>query len=425
MLPAQVHSRLTSRFLFFIIGGLALLGLLARVNTLLMKWATNINMLQANQTIASYYGQPGSASRPVDDSESVRAVDTRTQGLLFALAGQRNEASAALIGADCPGCDLLFLGDTLARLGRHEEALWWYEQAAAMPVVAATAAQRQGDAAAELGRLSAARRYYEKALALDPMLSHIGLVETLQALEEHEAIVELLHAALAQMPEHDERAWWQRQLGLALESLQLWPEALEVYQAATAESPANPLLRLGLSRAIYEVDADFEAAWDEVQEAIALDPEEAAGYFAAGELLVREERPAEADVWFALALELNPDNRQQLLTRANVARDADNLPLATDLYDQLLQDYPDNAGVYYEAAWGYRLADQPDRAIEAIERALQLDDRGLAFYHVRAGQIYEWTGDFERARQAYEAALALAPANGQAQRGLERLRDKE
>jgi tetratricopeptide (TPR) repeat protein len=256
-------------------------------------------------------------------------------------------------------------------------------------------------------------------------LSHVGLVETLQALEDQETIVELLRSSLVQMPEHDERAWWQRQLGLALEKLERWPEALQTYRTATAESPENPLLRLALAHAIYEVEGDFDTAWDEIQEAIALEPEEAAGYFAAGELLVLEERLAEADAWFVRALELNPDNRQQLLTRANVARDADNLPLAIDLYDLLLQNYPDNAGVFYEAAWGYQLAGQPDRAIEAIERAIELDDRSLASFHIRAGQIYEWTRDFERALQAYEAALALAPANRQAQRGLERLQEKE
>ncbi len=430
MLPAQMQGRPINRLLFFFIGGLALLGILLRSDTLYQQVALNVAMVQANETVAAFYSQHDNALRPTDVSNNIRRlavapVAARTRALLLALAGQRDEASLALAGTDSLGSDLLFLGDTLARLGRHEEAIWWYEQAAGMPTIAVTAAQRQGDSAVAMGQLPAAGRYYEKALALDPSLSHVKLLETLQALEEHEAIVELLRSSLAQLPEHNERAWWQLQLGLSLENLDRWPEALEVYRSATAEFPAHSQMRLALAEAIYEVEGDFEAAWEEVQEAIALEPEEAAGYFVAGELLVREERLAEADAWFARALELNPDNRQQLLTRANVARDAGNLPLALELYELLLQNYPDNAGVHYEAAWGFRLAEQPDRAIELIERALELNERSLAAYHIRAGRIYEWAGDSARARQAYEAALTLAPANQQAQRGLERLNEKD
>lgn len=377
----------------------------------------NADMISANSLIATHYNSTAPAGRA---SQPTARTDARTQALMLALAGHQEGALSTLVAGDTLGRDLLFIGDSLARVNRPEESLWWYQQAVALPESTAQAWQRQGEAAERLGRLASARGHYEKAWELDPARYTRDLVELLQIQGDQEAVLAVLSSSLLQMPEHDERAWWWNQSGLALQALGRWEEAHAVYQQGVAEFPDNILLWLALSHAGYEIGGGFEAAWQELQTALALEPDRAGTLFAAGELLAREGRWAEADEWFVRALALEPNNRSWEMARAEAARNSDDLDLAVELYQDLLEKYPGNAAVHYEAAWAFRLAGSVEPAAQAIERALQLTGRSNVTHLIRAGEIYEWLGNTQRAHRAYQTALGLAPNNRAAQRGLAR-----
>ena len=63
---------------------------------------------------------------------------------------------------------------------------------------------------------------------------------------------------------------------------------------------------------------------------------------------------------------------------------------------------------------------QPQEAVRAYQRAIQLSPRHAGFYSA-LGQAYQQSGDSNRARDAYRRALSLDPSNGAARAGLQRL----
>jgi len=97
------------------------------------------------------------------------------------------------------------------------------------------------------------------------------------------------------------------------------------------------------------------------------------------------------------------------------------LNLALAVYQEVLARFPDYAYSYYEMAYAYQLNKQPVQAITAIEQALALMTPPNAGYYVRAGSIYEWVGDKNRALNAYRQALLIDPRNAAALEGVERL----
>jgi len=66
-------------------------------------------------------------------------------------------------------------------------------------------------------------------------------------------------------------------------------------------------------------------------------------------------------------------------------------------------------------------ANNPDPAIKAYQRAVQIDGKSSGF-HAALGRAYAMKGDKPRARTAYQRALALNPKNGAAQQGLDKLK---
>ena len=72
-------------------------------------------------------------------------------------------------------------------------------------------------------------------------------------------------------------------------------------------------------------------------------------------------------------------------------------------------------------ALAYKMNAQLAEATKSIEKALSLLDPPSALYFVRAGQIYEASGDTIRALENYKNALAVDPGNNSAQTGINRI----
>jgi len=75
--------------------------------------------------------------------------------------------------------------------------------------------------------------------------------------------------------------------------------------------------------------------------------------------------------------------------------------------------------VYYGMARAYHMSGQQDKAVVAIERAVEEEPK--MSYFMRAGQIYEAAGNVERAVDAYRQVLAADPNHRPAQEAIERL----
>lgn len=238
----------------------------------------------------------------------------------------------------------------------------------------------------------------------------------------------LLRQYIEVMPNSPYFVQWLRELGTLYQSQKAWHKALAIYTQLVAALPDSAPDWVQLGWLYYERDHNTEKALAQFQQAIALAPIEGDGYYAIGSLLSREQRYQEADLWFVKAIEREPDQQWWWLGRANAAQQAGNFPLAAKLYTSLQLNFPTFVQGYYQAAWTYKLANERSDAISAIEAALALlalndgaQRQVNADIYARAGQLYEWAGDLQKAVTAYEQADKLDPHRKGVQDALKRL----
>jgi len=198
-------------------------------------------------------------------------------------------------------------------------------------------------------------------------------------------------------------------------------EAVEVCQIALVKNKNDWRLYLGLGWVYYERGDGMESAIAEFQKAFAIDETRGDGYFAVAQVLTLEQRYFEADHWYRLAIERNTEYRRRYIARGNNMRSAGNFDFALSIYREAARRFPDFSVVYHQMSWAYRLNEQPKEALDSIEKALALMDPPNERYYTRAGQIYEWQGETDRALDAYLSALAINPDYKSAQRGASRL----
>lgn len=273
--------------------------------------------------------------------------------------------------------------------------------------------------------LEEALQAYRTAQAINPDTATSPLFYFLKnAYQDREAAAALLRQALADHPNTSQRSNWLLQLGDLLREDQRLEEAREIYQLLLSEQPENWAAHIGLGWVYYYTAAGLEAAQDEFQAAIAIAPQQGNGYLAIGQALVQEKRFAESDAWFVQALERNPDQAWWWLERANAARSDGQLAQSVTLYLEIAARFPDWEPAAYELAWAYRQNSQLTEAVQAIQEALAWMKTPNAWYYYRAGLIYEESGMFNEAVDAYTQALALMPERQEFVEALARLQGK-
>ena len=204
---------------------------------------------------------------------------------------------------------------------------------------------------------------------------------------------------------------WIRTLGNVVRAQERWDEALVEYERALELNP-DALYTLQLIGETYMLGlSNSEKASEIFYAMVVLAPESGIGYFELGRLMAEMERFDEADQWFAEAIERNPDEPWWWVVRANTAREAQNLPLALDIFNTAVERFPNYSMTYYEMAWAYKLNDQPAQAIEAINNAIRSMNTQNVWYYLRAGSIFEWAGEIEIALDTYNKVLSIENAN--------------
>ncbi len=89
---------------------------------------------------------------------------------------------------------------------------------------------------------------------------------------------------------------------------------------------------------------------------------------------------------------------------------------------QLTRDFPELSGPHANLGLLYLRQDRPDEAARELERAVTLNPEQAAAWNA-LGIVHRQRGDFEAAREAYEAALAADPDLAEAHRNLAILLD--
>jgi len=243
-----------------------------------------------------------------------------------------------------------------------------------------------------------------------------------EAYDDLDAADGVLRQALEVYPSSRSSSSWYRLLGDLMRADGQYDEAVVAYQKALTEDSEDMWVHIGLGWTYYESGTGLEAAIAEFEQAIAMHPDRADGYLAIGEALERENQNQEAIAWIAQALEQDPECRWCYIAWANISLKAGDLRQALEILDELCLRYPEFARGYLEISWAYRLDEQRQKAIDAIEQAMTLENHPEPWMLVRAATIYEWAGEFDEAISQYRSALEIDPDNEAARGGLDRLK---
>lgn len=213
---------------------------------------------------------------------------------------------------------------------------------------------------------------------------------------------------------------WQREVAVIQMEQGREAEAIATLAAAVAHKTADYDTYL-----LYAELLGRQQRYDEAVEILKIatitEPMRGGGYFAGALLLTKAGHIDEATAWLDEALQLSPNNRSWQLQFANQLRDQLLLERAEAVYASLIEDFPEEPAVYYEASYAYLLSGDLEQAAVLIENALDRQSPPLSKYYQRAGEIYEANDETDRAVLAFKEALLLNPNNQAASNALERL----
>jgi tetratricopeptide (TPR) repeat protein len=256
-------------------------------------------------------------------------------------------------------------------------------------------------------RMSDREEAYMAAWRIDPVKGTYPLASfLLEEKNDPAGASRVLRMALANTEE--EVSSWFQLLGRAEREQGNWNEAIEAFRRALSTDPDDLRTLRMLALANVQGKKDYEAARQVVREMLTLAPEQGDGYFVMGEILSSEGDYREAARWFSQSIEMDPSDPYRWQVWALNARNMGDYSLSLFLFHKAIHQFPDYAPAYYELAGIYIVLDQPTEAARAIQKALELQSHPDAWYYIRAGEIYRWSGNRTLAIKAYNKARGLA-----------------
>ncbi len=245
---------------------------------------------------------------------------------------------------------------------------------------------------------------------------------------ELSSATELLEISMNEFPHSNSYQTWTRMKSEILltqansySTQGLISEAELAYHASVTVNPNNWVAWKKFGWFNYYTLKDVQSAIACFQGEINANPESGEGHFDLAQLYASERNIESAIYWYEQAFELKPDRKDYLLTYANFLRNSQELSKAVAIYDQLVLAFPDYTDAFYEAALAYAQNQQPDKAIQSIEKALQLMNPPQLKYYLLAGSLYESNGNNNEALKAFENALTIDPNNPEALQAKARL----
>ncbi len=200
-------------------------------------------------------------------------------------------------------------------------------------------------------------------------------------------------------------------------------EAELAYQQSVTVDPYNWVAWKNFGWFYYNSLNDINSAIMCFEREVNANPEIGEGQFDLARMYATQKEMESAIYWFEEAIEIKPDNKGFQLTYANFLRNSQELSKAIEIYDQMLLKFPDYSDAYFEASIAYSQNQEPEKAIQSIEKALQLVNPPQLKYYLLAGSLYESVGNNKDALKVYENALTLDPGNPEALQAKARLSD--
>ncbi|MDJ0657203.1 MAG: tetratricopeptide repeat protein [Xanthomonadales bacterium] len=210
-------------------------------------------------------------------------------------------------------------------------------------------------------------------------------------------------------------------------------KARKAFEKAVEINPGNIEARSGLvtffSGAPWFMGGDMDKAYEQVELIREVDPDRADMELAG--LYLSDDEPEKAEAVYRAGLERNPDNPRFAVRLALMLHQAEKYDEAFRVLQPFGKaDEPDPDALYQLGRTGALSGKHLEPAEAAMQRYLALADTEanlpipLASAHWRMGMIYEHQGNWQSAREQYQAALALEPEHEQATDALKKLKKK-
>jgi tetratricopeptide (TPR) repeat protein len=316
-------------------------------------------------------------------------------------------------------------------------AILLFEAAWAVPVWAVASKSDEGMHLFDAGRLPEARSILETAVREDPQdaLALFYLGRTLLAQNDPAVAASHFEKAVALDPTHSPfhlwlgRAWGQLALNSnVFRQASLAPKIKKEFQRAVELDPRNVDARLDLMEFYVQAPSmmggSLEQAGRQAEEIRSLD--RMRGYRASGRLLENGKKIDAAAAEYDRAAQEFPESIEPVLWAENLWIEKKDFAKAFIAVDAYLARNPSNMpGCYQLGRLAALSGERREPGSECLKRYLTYspkpDEPGLAWAHVRLGQIEEKSGDRAAARREYEAALQIDATLKEAREGLKRV----
>lgn len=182
--------------------------------------------------------------------------------------------------------------------------------------------------------------------------------------------------------------------------------------------PGNPeaLFMLGM---VYRDQGKTEQAIAAFQSAVERDPEMSEAWIILGDLMDRTNNPL-AIQYFDNAIRVDPDNISAWHSKAYYLQNNDKIPEALEIYKQIHEIDPQYPEAYLNSAILLMYIDSIDAAEKELEILAQVEPSNPATWFYK-GKIYQFRGQKDLAKSAFEQALRLDDKYEKAREALKEL----
>ncbi|MBY0495355.1 MAG: tetratricopeptide repeat protein [Cyanobacteria bacterium] len=237
------------------------------------------------------------------------------------------------------------------------------------------------------GNPQAAIKEFETAINADPKfaMGYAGLAEA--------------HWAMYQIT--NDKTWADR--------------AMQATAAAVKLEPDRPAVRYSAGLTMFR-SGRFEEAKQELERAIALQPTSEEATRLLGRVLMRLGKIDDGMVQFRKALEIRPNSVTVHTEMGLALYNASRYKEALGAFEKAIALAPNSSYNLTQAGAASQMAGDPKKALEFYEKATAIQPRAETFSSM--GTIYYDQGEYQKAANAYEAALLIRPLGAVTHRNL-------
>ncbi len=160
----------------------------------------------------------------------------------------------------------------------------------------------------------------------------------------------------------------------------------------------------------YMNSKQFDKAFDDFTQAIALNPNEYDAHNLRGNIHRQKKRYTEAIADYRRALEIQPRTASAMLNLGNTYFETNQNEQALKLYTSVIKGEPNNTNALSNRGAIYFRQQKYDKALEDLSKAISIDEDYFDAYMNR-GVVYSVTNRFSDAIKDYNKCLATQPNN--------------